>query len=85
MPPLASLVGKKIQIMHKFSDEEDDCDKGYHVWYTGEVINCNDGEVTIEWEGEWENEEDQITVQELEEKDWVREGGTLGEHSWRIH
>ena len=79
MPSLASLVGGKIQLMH-----HDDGDKGYNVWYTGEVMSSCDGEVTVEWEGEWENDEDRITREELEEKDWVSEGGTLGPGSWRL-
>ena len=70
--------------MHNYSDDEDNGDKGYNVWYTSEVISSSDGEVTVEWEGEWENEEDQMTIEDLEEKDWVREGVTLGPGSWRI-
>ena len=84
MPSLASLVGRKIQLMHHYCDEDDDGDKGYNVWYTGEVISSCDGEVTVEWEGEWENDEDRKTREELEEKDWVSEGGTLGPGSWRL-
>jgi len=65
MPSLASLVGRKIQLMHHYCDEDDDGDKGYNVWYTGEVISSCDGEVTVEWEGEWENDEDRKTREEI--------------------
>ena len=41
----------------------------------------NNGEVTIEWDGDYENPDDQVTIEELKEEYWVCSGQTLHEGS----
>ena len=44
----------------------------------------NNDKVTIEWDGDCEDPDDQHTIEELKEEDWVCQGQTLHEGSWRL-
>ena len=83
MPKLDSLVGKCIDFF-RYADEEDAIEKGQGKWRVGEVLRVNDDEVTIEWDGDYEDPDDQVTIEELKEEDWVCQGQTLHEGSWRL-
>ena len=83
MPKLHSLVGKKIDLFW-YANEEDATDKGQEKWRVGEVLGVNDDEVTIEWDSDDEDPDDQHTIEESKEEDWVCQGQTLHEGSWEL-
>ena len=80
MPKLESLIGKKIDLFW-YANEEEVIDKGQGKWRVGEVLCVNDDEVTIGWDGDYDDLDNQHTIEDLKEEDWVCQGQTLHEGS----
>ena len=72
MPNLNSLVGEQIEFMFWYSDEKNGNDKGQGRWHVEEVLCLSGDDVTIKWVGDYENDDDKITMEELKEENWVQ-------------
>ena len=83
MPSPESLCGRRIQLM--FEDEEDE---DILMWYGGKVLAaeaCDEGiDITIEWDGEYEEKEQKETEETLRKEKWVGCEPCLVEWSWRL-
>lgn len=84
MPLLDNLVAKKIEYVFWHKDETNEKDKGYGMWHLGTVIKTTGDEVTIEWDIQYDDPDDQITVVELTDELWVCPGKVLEDGSWRL-